>query len=115
MIFDILRRFSFLISSYKIIDYDYFATNYKVVIEVHLQNGSELYVKDYLFSDGKRKYSFHWQDSAGECIIRWDNTPHHQYVKTFPYHKHIGKEESVEESVVMNLERVFTYINDHIQ
>ncbi|MFU8843470.1 MAG: DUF6516 family protein, partial [Bacteroidales bacterium] len=53
-----------------------------------------------MFSDGKRKYSFHWQDSEGVCIIRWDNTSHHQHMKTFPYHKHIGKEESVEESVV---------------
>lgn len=114
MIFDVLKKFSSLISSYKVIDYDYFATNYKVVIEISLHNGSSLFVKDYLFSDGKRKYSFHWQDSDEQCIIRWDNTPHHQHVKTFPFHKHVGKEETVEDSPVMNLEKVFAYISDHI-
>ena len=114
MIFDILKKFSFLISSYKIIDYDYFATNYKLVIEIHINNRTKLYVRDYLFSDGKRKYSFHWQDEKGNCIIRWDNIPHHQTVDTFPFHQHIGKKEVVEDSVVMNLEKVLEYIGKNI-
>lgn len=114
MIFDILKKFSFLISSYKISDYDYFATNYKLVIEIHINNKTILYVRDYLFTDGKRKYSFHWQDQSGNCIIRWDNTPHHQDVKTYPFHQHKGEKETVEESEVMNLEKVLEYIEKNI-
>jgi hypothetical protein len=67
-----------------------------------------------LFADGKRKYSFHWQDEQENCLIRWDSTPHHQDVNTHPFHQHIGKKETVEESEVMNLEKVFDYINKHI-
>ncbi|QTA89677.1 toxin-antitoxin system TumE family protein [Desulfonema magnum] len=69
-----------------------------------------LFVRDYLFSEGSRKYSFHWQDVHGNCILRWDNAPHHQGVSTFPYHRHFGKEEHIQESQPMRLETVLEYI-----
>ncbi len=72
-------------------------------IKVQLNNATELHVKDYLFLDGSRKYSYHWQDAHGVCIIRWDNAPHHQAVATFPFHKHLGKQETITESPPMKL------------
>jgi hypothetical protein len=69
--------------------------------KVQLNNASELHVKDYLFLDGSRKYSYHWQDAHGNCIIRWDNAPHHQAVGTFPFHKHLGEQETITESPPM--------------
>ena len=38
-----------------------------------------------------QKYSYHWQDSDGQMIVRWDNKPHWPNIKTFPYHKHEKK------------------------
>ncbi|QGA80930.1 toxin-antitoxin system TumE family protein [Candidatus Nanohalobium constans] len=35
-------------------------------------------------------YSFHWQD--GEDIVRFDNSPHHEDLDTFPDHLHVGDE-----------------------
>lgn len=74
--------------------------------------GMTLHVRDYLFTDGSRKYSYHWQDRLCHCKIRWDNAPHHQNTDTFPFHKHIGSTEQVENCEVMNLEKVLEYIKN---
>ena len=34
------------------------------------------------------KYSFHWQDAAGQLRQRWDNAAHHPEVSTHPHHVH---------------------------
>lgn len=40
-------------------------------------------------------YKFHWQDSQGHLIKRWDNAPHHPEVESFPHHLHDGSEDKV--------------------
>lgn len=114
MIFDLISNFSFIISDHKVIKYRYFTTSYELVAEVLFIDNSKLIMRDYLFADGKRKYSFHWQDTDSNCIYRWDNVPHHQGIKTFPFHKHIGETETIEESEVMSLEKVFRFISNHL-
>ena len=34
-------------------------------------------------------YRYHYQDSIGNLIFRYDNAPHHPEVKTHPDHKHL--------------------------
>lgn len=34
------------------------------------------------------RYSFHWQDAAGNLIRRWDNAPHHVYLGGTSHHLH---------------------------
>ncbi len=41
------------------------------------------------------KYRFHWQNTQGQLIRRWDNAPHHKDVETFPNHLHDGTEGNV--------------------
>ena len=41
------------------------------------------------------KYSFHWQDAAGQLRKRWDNAAHHPEVPTHPRHLHDGAEANV--------------------
>lgn len=41
------------------------------------------------------KYRFHWQDTFGNLLKRWDNAPHHPEIKTFPNHVHDGNENNV--------------------
>ncbi|CAD6492576.1 MAG: hypothetical protein CHKLHMKO_00301 [Candidatus Argoarchaeum ethanivorans] len=50
------------------------------------------------------KYSFHWQDVAGNLICRWDNAPHHPELDNFPYHVHT--KDKVIASSEMNLRKV---------
>ncbi|MCD6132883.1 MAG: hypothetical protein J7J16_00945 [Deltaproteobacteria bacterium] len=39
-------------------------------------------------------YSFQWQ-RGGKLIRRWDNTPHHPEIETFPAHVHMGSDQNV--------------------
>ncbi|NBB21213.1 hypothetical protein GVN20_17745 [Runella sp. CRIBMP] len=42
--------------------------------------------------------------------IRWNNTAHHPYIDTFPFHCHAGSETNVLPSEPMTIEKVLTYI-----
>jgi hypothetical protein len=70
-----------------------------------LVQGNKLVMRDYYFDDGRRKYSFHVQDSANNLIFRYDNEPHWAELPNFPFHKHLP--DSVESSPEMTLEMVF--------
>ena len=51
---------------------------------------SELHVFEHIDSTlHKTDYSYHWQDREKNMIARWDNSPHHPEVATFPHHMHI--------------------------
>jgi hypothetical protein len=54
-----------------------------------LVDGSVLHVRELLFPDHS-KYSYQWQATSGETLIRWDNAAHHPELPTHPYHKHVG-------------------------
>ena len=111
MILQILERFSPIIKNYEI---EKFRTNgplRELVLSITFRNKSILFVRDYLFSDHDRKYSFHWQNEKCECLYRWDNAPHYQKTKSFPHHIHIGKTETVKDSQSMTLEKVLTFID----
>ena len=114
MILDVLSRYSSLIEDYKVIRYRTFEFAYELVAEVLFVDSSTLFIRDYLFSNGNRKYAFHWQSSNGKCIDRWDNVPHHQDIDSFPFHKHVGKSESVENSEVMNLEKILYFMSNRM-
>ena len=60
-------------------------------IKAHIKDGSILYMTE-MNTGTYQKYSYHWQKANGELIIRWDNKPHWQDLKTFPHHKHVGSE-----------------------
>lgn len=68
---------------------------------VYLSDGSRLEMVERLVESKKdgsiysTKYSFHWQDQHGHLIRRWDNAPHYPNLDDFPYHIHIGEDETV--------------------
>lgn len=39
------------------------------------------------------KYSYHVQNEKEELIFRYDMSPHHKEIKTFPHHKHLASGE----------------------
>jgi hypothetical protein len=53
-------------------------------------NFSEL-VADIQTAIVRTMYSFHYQNSNDELIFRYDDTPHHPEVTSFPHHKHSGE------------------------
>ena len=48
------------------------------------------------FSTFKFRYRFHYMDRGKSLIARWDSSPHHKEINTFPFHLHrpFGIEES---------------------
>ena len=48
----------------------------------------------------KQRYAYHFQDSAGHLLFRYDNVPHHPGVPTHPHHKHVGDPAHGTETIV---------------
>ncbi len=115
MILDVIHKYSEIIVKYDILKFKVVGHSYQLVCKIIFTDQTLLFVRDFIFSDGSVKYSFHWQDINNNCIVRWDNAPHHQDVYSFPYHKHLGKEEYVTESQPMKLEMVMEHIRNRLK
>jgi hypothetical protein len=63
---------------------------------------------------GKYKYGYQWMSKHDELIHRWDNTPHHPQISTFPHHQHIGDELNVHPSGKMTLHEVLIFIQNSL-
>jgi len=110
--YKIVNDFKNIIKKYEIKDYKKFGRAKGLVAKIEFIDGSVLHIREYIFLNSKRKYSFHWQDKEGNLIVRWDNSPHHFHIKTFPDHKHIGNK--VFESEEICLEDVVKFIERHL-
>ncbi len=89
MFYKLIEEYSSIVVSYFVSEYKRYGSAVSLIATINFINGSSLFIKDYLFLDGKRKYSYHWQDANGKLITRWDNSPHHKEISTFPHHKHL--------------------------
>lgn len=108
MFYKITEEYSSIIRHYKVNQYKRYGSAYSLVAKIEFIDDSILYIKDYLFLNGKRKYSFHWQKENSDLILRWDNSPHHGDISTFPHHKH--SPDRIESSYERNLKDVFELI-----
>lgn len=55
-------------------------------------------------------YSYHWSDSNGKFIQRWDNAPHFPGLAGFPHHIHQDAEENVRPGHTMSIFKVLDEI-----
>jgi hypothetical protein len=54
-------------------------------------------------------YKFHYQQTDGTLVFRYDDSPHHPHLSTFPHHKHTG--DSIIEAAVPDLADVLREID----
>jgi len=99
------------IKEYGILDFKQGEDFYFLKIKAILSDNSELYIRKYV-SRKAYLYSYHWQNESGSLRIRWDNSPHHKYIKTFPHHKHTPK---IEESKEISLEEILQLIEERLK
>lgn len=100
MLLNIKRAFPKLVREVNMIRFREEHRSYEWVAEVMLSDSSMLYIKDYLFLDGTRKYAYHWRSSDGSMIARWDNAAHWPTIPTYPHHVHkVGCELPMESDV----------------
>jgi len=90
-----------IIKQYEILDFKQGEDFYFLKIKAILLDNSNLYIRKYI-SKKVYLYSYHWQDENRNLRIRWDNSPHHKYIKTYPHHKHTPK---IEESLDRRLRK----------
>lgn len=63
-----------------------------IKVGLRLADGSSLRIWEKCRGRRLEKYSYYWLDPANECVMGWDNAPHHRTIPTFPHHKHVGNE-----------------------
>jgi hypothetical protein len=66
--------------------------------DLFLGDGSRLYFRELVSVEDqvvRFMYSYHYQDASGQLVFRYDDTPHHTEIDSFPHHKHIGQEGDV--------------------
>jgi len=56
-------------------------------------DGSKLEFREYVSTRPFKKYTYSYHYHKNEQLLfRYDNTPHHPKLSSFPHHKHIGTE-----------------------
>lgn len=81
--------------------------------DLYFADGSRLHfrelieVRDHVV---RRMYSYHYQDAQATLVFRYDDTPHHPGLHTFPHHKHDGSEANVIEATPPDLANVLSEI-----
>ena len=66
--------------------------NYGSIIgKIFLKNNFKLEFLEVVDTENniKDKYRYHFMDDKNKLVFRYDNSKHHNQIKTFPHHKHI--------------------------
>lgn len=106
-----LLKSSKLIKNYEIIDFKKGEDFYYLKAKDEIIDGSLLYIKEYI-SENEYLYSYHWQDTVGKIIVRWDNAPHHKKIKTYPHHTH---QNGIKESKIKDFKDILILIKKIIE
>lgn len=59
-------------------------------------------------------YRFHVRLTEGTCLFRYDNSPHHREISTFPHHKHVGPLEHVVPAEQPSIHRVVAELGHYL-
>ena len=109
---DLIARHKHLIKSFHVLLYEKEGESFRFKAQFVFIDSSNLFIKEYLFENKDRKYSYHWSDSSAALICRWDNANHWINISTYPHHKHIG--DDVLESIETSFEDVLSIISGKI-
>jgi hypothetical protein len=89
-------------------------------VRIQLNNGDFLEAAEYfsLIEDHIQviDYRHQWMgDDQVTLIKRWDSTPHHPEIESFPHHIHLGAEDNVIPGTCMSIQAVLDEIASHFQ
>jgi len=83
--------------------------------ELFFLDGSVLHFREFIDVEtrpDRLMYTYHYSDSSGKLIFRYDNTGHHRKLglPTYPHHKHENSETNVIASEAPELDKVLQEI-----
>ena len=73
---DLIARYERFIKSFHISLYEQEGEMLRFKAQLTFTNDSKLFIKEYVFENKERKYAYHWTDTSGNLICRWDNANH---------------------------------------
>jgi len=101
-----------LFTTWFVVRYEKEEDSYILQIGAVLCDDSKLEVRDYLFTDGSRKYAYQWMEKDDSLRQRWDNAPHWPEIATNPHHTHLPNQEKPEPSTITNIEDLLVFLQD---
>ena len=111
---DLIARHKRFIKSFHVSLYEQEGEMFRFNAQLTFTNDSKLFIKEYVLENKERKYAYHWTDTSGNLICRWDNANHWPGILTCPYHKHTENEvlESTEISIGDVLNRIIEKVKN---
>ncbi|NJO90587.1 MAG: hypothetical protein HC831_17735 [Chloroflexia bacterium] len=103
-----------IVDNFEVLEFRQRLSVFFLKLKVEFIDKSRLFTKEYI-DEIENNYSFHWQDSESNFIIRWDNAPHHKNFSTYPHHLHEKEENKIEESLVISLLEVLEFIENKLK
>ena len=79
-------------------------------VVLYLKDGTNLRVTEQWAGKVLKRYSYYWLNAANDLKVGWDNAPHHTKLRSFPHHKHIGRQKNLQPSTETGLEEVMGII-----
>ncbi len=80
-------------------------------------DGSRLHIREFVnveYVVDRYMYVYHYQKADDTLVFRYDNTPHHPDIASFPHHKHVGDDTTVQPTPAPNLGIVLNEIHQHL-
>jgi hypothetical protein len=63
-----------IVSDFEVLEFRTWEDGFYYKIKIGIQDGSLLFAREF-YNQNERHYSFHWQDTRGSLLIRWDDAP----------------------------------------
>lgn len=83
--------------------------------EIVFSDEKTLHIREFLDLDAEPRrllYVYQFMGKDGSMLFRYDNSGHHRSVVTFPHHKHIGADDSIEASAAPELDAVLDEVDE---
>jgi len=104
-----------LFEAWRVVNFEQEGEAYALQVTAVLRDGSRVEMREYVFTDGSRKYAYHWMAADGSLRRRWDNAPHWPDVATAPHHVHLSGQTMPDPSTITTLEDLLQFLVETLE
>lgn len=63
---DSIAKYQTIVKSFQVSLYEQEGPLFRIKAEITLTNDSKVYMKEFVFENGERKYAYHWENGFGK-------------------------------------------------
>ena len=97
------------------VQHDVVGLSSRLKLSIVFRNGTALHVRDTILDGQRRNGAFHWQNAAGQLLMRWDNVAHWPQIDTYPHYKYAGEQWEVGVAEATSLEEGLAVIHPPLE